>query len=290
MLEALRVTQGGDYLDCTLGGAGHTQAILDANSKNTVTAIDRDSSAVIRAEESLSDYKQRVTLRHAAFSDLVELFGKESFDGILADLGISSDQLLQGRGFSFEDSSSLDMRMDSSKGMTAAEYINSIDEPELKKILFDGGVGNETKIVCKAIINNRPFNSAKELAKAINKSLQGKISAKRENPSTVVFQAIRIAVNQELKELQSLLEAVPALVKKGGKFAVITFHSLEDRAAARIMKSWEGGEFSASWPGEGPIKTLGKLIPRGAIKPSANEIETNPRARSARLRVFEFSK
>ena len=288
VLQALDASAGGDFLDCTLGGAGHTRAILEANPKNKVTAIDRDKDAVSRAEHLLNEFSERVTLLHASFSGLAKALCGENFNGILADLGISSDQLLPGRGFSFEDDSSFDMRMDTSKGMTAAEFINTTEESELRKALFEGGVGKEANFVSKVIIDNRPYKTAKDLARHVNKALQGKLPSKKKNPSTVIFQAIRMAVNEELKELKSLLDAVPALIKSGGTFAVITFHSLEDRAAARVLRSWEGGEYSALWPGESRGEVLGELLPRSAIKPGKAEVEANPRARSARLRVFKF--
>ena len=294
VVEYLRAASGGDFLDCTLGGAGHTLAILSAHPKNTVTASDRDERALKRAAERLSGFGSRVTLLHADFSALTELLQDKTFDGMLADLGISTDQLKENRGFSFNDDGALDMRMDESSGQSAAELVNSATPQQLFVILKQGGVGNEARAISQAIVDNRPHTTAKGLAQVVNQAFarvaRGKMAAKKVNPSTVVFQALRIAVNREFEHIENLMELAPRLIRTGGRIAIITFHSLEDRVVARKMREWEsGGEFSVRTPGAARAKRLGHMIERKGIEPSAEEVSRNPSARSACLRVFEFS-
>lgn len=294
VLEYLQAAAGGEFLDCTLGGAGHTLAILNANPKNTVTASDRDGRALERAKLRLSGHESRVTLLHADFAALGDLLGDRTFDGMLADLGISTDQLKENRGFSFNDEGALDMRMDESSGPSAADIVNSASAHEIFVILKQGGVGNEARAIAKAIVENRPHQTAKGLAQIVNQAFarvaRGKMAAKKVNPSTVVFQALRIAVNREFEHIESLMELAPRLVRTGGRIAIITFHSLEDRVVLRKMREWEsGGEFSARNPGLARAKRLGHVVERKGIEPSAEEVSRNPSARSACLRVFEFS-
>lgn len=294
VVEQLRAAAGGDFLDCTLGGAGHTLAILKANPRNTVTASDRDERALKRAAERLSEYGSRVKLLHADFESLNSLLSDRTFDGMLADLGISTDQLRENRGFSFNDEGALDMRMDESRGLSAADIVNTATLHEIFVILKKGGVGNEARAIAKAIVDARPHSSAKALAQIVNQAFarvaRGKMAAKKVNPSTVVFQALRIAVNREFEHIESLMELAPRLIRTGGRIAIITFHSLEDRVVARKMREWEsGGEFSARNPGLARGKRLGHVVQRKGIEPSGEEISRNPSARSACLRVFEFS-
>jgi 16S rRNA (cytosine1402-N4)-methyltransferase len=216
------------------------------------------------------------------------------FDGMLADLGTSTDQLKEGRGFSFTDESSLDMRMDESSGLSAQEIVNSASEQELFVILKRGGVGSEARPVARAIASERPFTSARQLSATVNQVLarvaRAKTAQKKVNPSTVVFQALRIAVNREFEQIESLMKLAPQVVRRGGRMAVITFHSLEDRAVARTMREWEsGGEFSALNPASRHAPSLGKVIERKGVYPSEEEVARNPSSRSACLRVFEFS-
>lgn len=290
VLEALRASKGGEFLDCTLGGGGHTEAILESNPVNRVTASDRDGRAIERAARRLLRFEGRVELLHSDFAGLTVQLQGRSFDGLLADLGISSDQLREGRGFSFNDDASFDMRMDESAGPSAAELVNTAEERELVHILRRGGVGTEARQVARALVAGRPFHSARQCADVINRTLTGgKFARKKVNPATVVFQALRIAVNSEFEQIESLMDAAPELVKQGGRMAVITFHSLEDRAVMSKMREWEsGGEYSVMNPSSKRGKRFGKVLTRKGIEPSAEEVERNPSARSARLRVFEF--
>ncbi|MBN8548987.1 MAG: 16S rRNA (cytosine(1402)-N(4))-methyltransferase RsmH [Deltaproteobacteria bacterium] len=294
VLEYLQAAAGGNFLDCTLGGAGHTLAILQANPKNTVTASDRDERALKRAAVRLADHASRVTLLHADFAALSGLLKDQTFDGMLADLGISTDQLKENRGFSFNDDAALDMRMDESQGQSAADIVNGASAQQIFVLLKQGGVGNEARAIANAIVERRPYGTAKELAAVVNQTFarvaRGKAAQKKVNPSTVVFQALRIAVNREFEHIESLMELAPRLIRSGGRIAIITFHSLEDRVVARKMREWEsGGEFSARSPGSMRAKRLGHVVERKGIEPSAEEVTRNPSARSACLRVFEFS-
>jgi len=292
VVELLGAAEGGDFLDCTLGGGGHTQAILEANPANRVTALDRDTRAVERVRGRLADFSARLTVTHAPFSRAGELFAAESFDGVLADLGLSTDQLREGRGFSFADTGPLDMRMDESVGGSAAELVNTLPERELFVILKRGGAGSEARAVARAIVRARPIATPAQLAEVVAAAARPFVGHdKHIHPATVVFQAIRMAVNDELGEIERLLGAMPRLVRRNGRAAVITFHSLEDRLVTQTMRRWQGGgEFSALMPGRDlPAASLGELVTRKPILPSAGEISQNPSARSARLRVFRFS-
>jgi len=287
VIEVLKANIGGEFLDCTLGGGGHTLAILEANEANNVVAIDRDQRAIERTTHRLNKFGPRLRVIHGNFAKIDSVLSDEKFDGIVADLGISTDQLKENRGFSFNDTSELDMRMDESEGRTANWVVNETDERELFELLKQGGVGREARAVAAAIVRSRPISTPKELSAVINKVVPGN-KEKKVNPSTVAFQAIRIAVNQELEAIERFLDGVTDFVKPGGRLAVITFHSLEDKVVANRMRSWEGGEFSAMWPGSKPNKPRGRMVERKAVKPSEAEMAANPSSRSARLRTFEF--
>lgn len=292
VIEMLSAAQGGLFLDCTLGGAGHTKAILDANSSNKVWAIDRDEQAVNRAKHKLADYEDRLSIWHSDFAALRSIVSDQSFDGILADLGISSDQLEPGRGFSFKDSESFDMRMDTSEGQSAAELINRIDERRLFKVLKKGGVGAEASLYTKLIVKHRPFKSAKDLADTLNKFARGKGGAKSKNPVTTLFQAIRIEVNQEFEQIESLLELIPSIASRdGGRVVIICFHSLEDKVVTSTLRGWAQGDNNQKQflQNFAPRQSLGRLLTKKATLPSESEVLSNPRARSARLRAFEFN-
>jgi len=292
VLTALKAQEGGTFLDCTLGGAGHTKAILAANPNNIVFAIDRDLDAVRRARENLADEIKagRLMIEHASFSDLSQLDfsclknGLE-FRGILADLGLSSDQLAASRGFSFHDEGVLDMRMDQNSAYSANEVVNLTSEKELFAILKRGGVGNEARRIVREIINARPIRNTSELAEVVRRVA---MNTKGFDPSTVAFQAIRIEVNQEYSQILDMLNVAIKLLSVGGRLAVISFHSLEDKLVAKEMRRWVGADSTpANWPGSHMAVSLGMLLTKKALLPTAEEIERNTRSRSARLRVFE---
>lgn len=290
VLEVLGATRGGMFLDCTFGGGGHTRALLDAHPDTWVVALDRDARAIERGRSWASAYGDRLELVHSPYSAALERVSFRGFDGVLADLGMSTDQLREGRGFSFADQTTLDMRMDETSGISAQEFLNTASEREIYLVLARGGVGSTARQLARVLISKRPYSNAQELAEVVRGSQLGKRSASRVHPATVVFQALRMHVNQELQEIESLLEAVPVLVKKGGKLGVITFHSIEDKLVAHTMRGWESaGTYPASWRGPRDQKRLGVVSPKKPIAPSDEEVERNAASRSARLRVFEFS-
>ena len=289
VVEYLAAEKGGEFLDCTLGGGGHTRAILDRNPQSSLIAIDRDRRAIERATTWSARYQGRFETQHGSFGDLPQFFKTQRFDGILADLGLSSDQLAEERGFSFDDDAQLDMRMDETQELKAQDLIETLSQKELVKLLCQGGAEQEAFIAAKAIVQHRPFASARELARALNKALLPKFGKRRAQPATVVFQALRIAVNQELQQLESFLESVPQLIKQNGRLVVIAFHSLEDRIVTRRMRQWANVEFSAASPDAHTQKPLGQLLTKKAVCAGERELSLNPRARSARLRAFQFN-
>ncbi|MFM1848659.1 MAG: hypothetical protein RL417_2133 [Pseudomonadota bacterium] len=293
VVDLLEASRGGEFLDCTLGGAGHTRAILEASTDNRVSAVDRDARAIARARESLAQFGDRASLSHGAFSAVGDLFKGRRFDGILADLGLSTDQLKEGRGFAFSEDAPLDMRMNEDDPLTAYELVNAASEHDLFVLLRKGGVGPEAKAIARAVVKARPVETTKALAEIVVKAAppgRGRGGEKRSHPATVTFQALRIAVNDEFGEIERLLAAVPTLMRSGGRTAIITFHSLEDKIVTETMRRWEGGgEFSAQWPGAFRHEPLGRLVTRKPVVPSEEEVSRNPSSRSARLRVFRFN-
>jgi 16S rRNA (cytosine1402-N4)-methyltransferase len=203
---------------------------------------------------------------------------------------MSTDQLREGRGFSFADAEALDMRMnDEGAGMTAAEFVNTSSERDIYVALAEGGVGATARAIASILVRERPFESAVQLAEVIRMSHLGKRSESKVHPATVVFQALRMKVNREREEIEALLDAAPRLVKSGGRLAVITFHSVEDKLVTNRMRRWESaGSYPASWRGSRTEKRLGRVVSRKPIVPNEEERLRNPASRSARLRVFEF--
>ena len=290
VVEVFASLTAGRFLDVTLGGGGHTRALLDTVTDCHVSAFDRDARAVQRGLEWSGSYLGRLSVQQARFSQVESAVGGQKFDGILADLGMSTDQLLEKRGVSFADEDVLDMRMDESESLTASEFVNSASERELYMALVEGGVGAHSKRLAYFMVDRRPFASAKQLADAIRIAQLGKRGVGKAHPATVVFQAIRMRINREREEIVALLDAAPRLINSnGGKLVVITFHSIEDALVARKMRLWEsGGTYPASWRGPRDEKQLGRVWPKKAIAPSPSEVEENPASRSAKLRIFEF--
>lgn len=292
VINYLKAKEGGVFLDCTLGGAGHTKAILDANKNNIVYAIDRDINAIERAKDFLKDYKDRVFLYNTEFSNAnSSIFNGIKFDGILADLGLSQDELKENRGFSFNDESFLDMRMNQESVLTASNIVNEFESKELYKILKIGGVGKEAGSIVNAILKNRPINSAKELSQIIKSATLKFYKGKKLNPSALTFQAIRIAVNNEFGEIKKLLENVPSLAKPQARLVVICFHSLEDKIVTSTLRSFQKGENDkiSLMVAKDEVKGIGKLITKKALVPTQEEIQENFASRSSLMRVFEFN-
>lgn len=271
LIAGLNIQPGGHYLDLTLGGGGHSRLLLEAHPETTVTAIDRDQSALEAAKISLAPYlDNRLTLWWGNFADYKGQ--NSSFDGIIADLGVSSPQFDQSeRGFSFRHTAALDMRMDRCQSLTAADIINHWQEKELADLFYQYGEERLSRPIARSIVQKRPFTTTTELAAVIASSVPASYRYGRIHPATRVFQSLRIAVNQELDSLQKLLNQAPQWLKSGGIIAMISFHSLEDR----LIKYGFREDNSL------------KIITKKPIIPSREEQAKNPRSRSAKLRIAQ---
>ena len=296
-LDALNIRPDGIYLDGTLGRAGHSLEIVRRlTDGGRLIALDRDETAIEAAERRLADYMDRVTLVHSNFSaldDVLRELGVHGVDGMLFDLGVSSPQLDDaGRGFSYKQDAPLDMRMDESAPYTARELVNTVSYEELKRILYEYGEERYAPAIAKAICRRReerPIETTLELADIIRSVMPAAALREKQHPAKRSFQAIRIAVNDELGELPPMLSAAEKNLKSGGRLAVITFHSLEDRIVKRELQSLATG---CICPPEFPVCVCGrkpkmKLMTRKPIVSSREELNENPRARSAKLRVAE---
>ncbi len=291
VLAAIRPQADGRYIDATLGAGGHTAAILDSSAPDgRVLAFDRDPEAVEFARTKLAGYGNRVTLVNASYTDMATIVPRHGFDpadGILFDLGLSSRQLAnRERGFSFRLDGPLDMRFDPTHGETAADLINNLTEAELSRIFWRYGEERHSRRIARAIIPARPIHTTRQLAELIETTVRRR---ERIHPATRVFQALRIAVNQELTAVEQGIPAAIELLKPGGRIAVISFHSLEDRFVKRYFRQLSQG---CICPPAQPICTCNAqaalhLVTRKVIKASNEEIRQNPRSRSARLRVAE---
>lgn len=295
-LSVLTPRDGEVYCDCTLGGGGHTAALLQAAAGCRVIGIDRDLEALAAARARLSEYGDRVTYVHGAFGDLaahLEALGIAQVDGILADLGVSSWQLdAPQRGFSFSRSGPLDMRMDTSTGATALELLGTLDATALADVLFTLGEERHSRRIARAILRSLAegrITTTTDLAAVVAAEIPAAEQRRsRIHPATRTFQALRIAVNAELDQLQHLLARLPDLLTAGGRCAIISFHSLEDRL---VKQRFRDLAFSSSLPPhlaaqEGErVAAVCELITRKALVASDEEVAANPRARSARLRA-----
>ena len=290
-LHFLAVGPSKIYVDATLGGAGHTEAILKAGGR--VIGIDRDPEALANAEELLGAYGEAVVLRRSNFSELASVVAQEApegVDGVLLDLGVSSHQLDRAeRGFSLRADGPLDMRMDPSEPLTAAEIVNTWGEDELAVLFRDLGEEKRWRAVAREIVRRRsdkPFERTMELADCVA-SVVRKVG--RMHPATRVFQALRMRVNRELESLEEALEAIPALLRPGGRLVVISFHSLEDRIVKRFMQRLSKREIDRpEWPEARPNPELAlRLLTKRPVTAGEAELGENPRARSAKLRAAE---
>jgi len=274
--EVLRLADpqpGQTWVDCTLGGGGHAKLLAERlGSSGRLIGLDQDATMLERARPVLSGLP--ATLRHANFDQLAEVLhglNIESVDGVLADLGFASDQMDdRGRGFSFRDDGPLDMRLDPTAGTTAADLVNRMSEAALADVFFEFGEERHSRRVAKRIVERRaaqPFTTTADLAEIVRRSVprSGGI-----DPATRVFQALRIAVNDELGTLERLLVALPGVMKPGGRAAIISFHSLEDR---RVKQAFKGEEW--------------RPLTKKPVEANDEEASRNPRSRSAKLRVAE---
>lgn len=270
VVEGLAIRAGGHYLDATVGGGGHSALILAAFPDVRLTALDQDSQALQAAQAKLVEYSDRVEFHHTNFVEF-EPHGQQ-FDGILADLGVSSAQFdWADRGFSFRQEAPLDMRMDQAQALTAAEIVNTWDETEIANLIYKYGEERLSRKIARRIVEKRPLHTTTELAETIFHSVPPAYRYGRIHPATRTFQALRIAVNRELEVLETFLQKAPLWLKPNGRLAIISFHSLEDRI---VKHSFKGSE------------TL-KVITKKPIEPTDAEIQTNSRARSAKLRIAE---
>jgi len=275
------------FLDCTAGGGGHSKQILDSKDTNIVYSMDRDVKAIERLNSKFADYKERSKIIHSSFGKIMKNIDQK-FDGILADLGISSDQLAEDRGFSFSDSN-LDMRMDTSNSTkTAKEIINNYNFNSLYRIFKIGGIKKEASKLVKFIIENRNFNTAEELKEAVTRFYTTNKWTKKTNPATLVFQSLRIEVNGEFAEIKALLNQIPQIINKKGRVVIISFHSSEDKLIASTFRQWQNGDSLPPGWGTPEKKRLGNMITSKAVVPTLEEIESNPRSRSSLMRIFEF--
>ncbi|MBW4669767.1 MAG: 16S rRNA (cytosine(1402)-N(4))-methyltransferase RsmH [Cyanomargarita calcarea GSE-NOS-MK-12-04C] len=270
VVAGLTIRPGGHYLDATVGGGGHSRLILAAAADVRVTAIDQDEDALVAAKKELSEYGDKVTFISTNFASYE--FTPNTYDGILADLGVSSHHLdTADRGFSFRNPASLDMRMDRRQSLTAADIINDWDEKELADIFFKYGEERLSRRIARRIVEKRPFQTTTQLAEAIASCVPRQYRYGRIHPATRVFQALRIVVNDELGVLETFLASSPIALVPGGKIAIISFHSLEDRIVKHTLRE----------------SSLLKVLTKKPIVASEEEIAGNVRSRSAKLRIAE---
>lgn len=297
VLQWMNVRENGVYADGTLGGGGHSGAMLEASGGTaTLYGIDRDENAIAAATARLEQYPGFHAI-HGNFHDVKALLsqaGAPPLDGALLDLGVSSPQLDQAeRGFSYHEDAPLDMRMDRSQGMTAADLLAEVSEGELTRILREYGEEKWAARIARFVVERRqtqPLRTTQDLVRVVDAAIPKAVRRKDDgHPARRTFQAVRIAVNDELDPLDRALEDFVDCLKPGGRLLVITFHSLEDRLTKRCFQRLQN---PCVCPPKAPVCTCGRkpkvrILARGAVPPTAEEIARNPRARSAKLRVAE---
>ena len=270
VIAGLQIKAGGLYLDATVGGGGHSQLILEAAPDVKLVALDQDLQALAAAKENLAEFSDRTTYHHSNFSHFEP--GEQRFNGILADIGVSSTQLDQAqRGFSFRQEAPLDMRMDSTQELTAEEIVNHWDEKTLADTIYEYGEERLSRRIARRLIERRPFRTTTELASAIASAYPSKAKHGRIHPATRTFQALRIAVNSELDVLKTFLDRAPDWLAPEGRLAIISFHSLEDRI---VKYAFRGDERL-------------NIVTKKPLVATREEVRENNRSRSAKLRVAE---
>jgi len=281
VIEHLDPSRGGVFVDCTVGLGGHARALLEAGASRLI-GFDRDPAAVAAAREALSGFGDRVEVVHADYRQVaaaLDARGVAQVDGVLADLGVSSMQLdAPGRGFSFRQDDPLDMRMDTTAGPTAAEALRDVDERTLADVIYEFGEERHSRRIARAIVAARalrPIGTTGQLADIVRRAIPRK-GYTRIDPATRTFQAIRIWVNRELEGLDSFLGTATRRLADGGRIAVITFHSLEDRIVKHTLRALAADDFGL------------RIRTKHPVVPSEAEIERNPRARSAKLRAAQI--
>lgn len=295
-IENLNIKTDGIYVDGTLGLGGHSEQILKRLKSGRLIGIDRDESAIKRTGERLKSYADKMTLVHGNFcdvSDILDELGIDSVDGMLFDLGVSSPQLDESeRGFSYMNDAPLDMRMDNTGALTAWNVVNEWPETEIIRILRDYGEERYARRIAQRIAEKRedkPIDTTLELVDIIRSAMPAAALREKQHPAKRSFQAIRIAVNDELGAVEEMMRTAPDKLKIGGKLCVISFHSLEDRIVKTAIAARENG---CTCPREAPICTCGfvqtlRNVHRKPIVPCEDELNNNPRSRSAKLRVAE---
>ena len=286
-IDLLNIRGNGKYIDATLGYAGHSSEILRRLEKEGfLFAFDQDEEAIKFSKERLNKINSNFKIFHTNFKNMKD-YVDEKVDGILFDLGVSSPQLDNSeRGFSYHSDAPLDMRMDKRQSLSAYEVVNNYDLIKLIQIFFEYGEEKYSKVIAKAIVNNRPINTTLELAEVIKASVPESYRNSA-HPARKVFQAIRIEVNKELEILTESINNAFDLLNSGGRLAIITFHSLEDRIVKKVFKKLtDEDEISKKLPIV-ETKQKAKLITKNPIIPSDSELEENRRSRSAKLRVIE---
>jgi 16S rRNA (cytosine1402-N4)-methyltransferase len=299
VLQAMQPRSGSRYVDCTLGAGGHALGILETSSPDgLLLGLDLDPVALKLADTRLSAFADRVILRRASYSDLLDeldRIGWTSVDGILLDLGLSSMQLdTGGRGFSFQADAPLDMRFDPDNEVTAAKLVNELSEAELAELLYKYGEERHSRKIARAIVAARPIRTTKELAEIVSSAVPGRSQRSSYgrpgiHPATLTFQALRIAVNRELDALQEVLPQAVSALASGGVLVVIAYHSLEDRLVKRFFRQESK---DCICPPNIPVCVCGHQaqivrMQRKPIRPTKDEVSRNPRSRSARMRAVK---
>ena len=295
-IDNLNIKPDGIYLDGTLGMGGHSYEIASRLTTGRLICVDRDETAIERAGARLAPFADKITLVHGNFADaaaILDSLGVEGADGMLFDLGVSSPQLDEAeRGFSYMQDAPLDMRMDGSAALTASDVVNSWSAERLSRILWDYGEERYARRITAGILaarEKKPIASTLALVDVIKAALPAAALREKQHPAKRSFQAIRIAVNDELGAIATMMETAPDKLNIGGRLCVISFHSLEDRIVKSGIAARENG---CTCPREAPVCTCGfvktlRSVSRKPILPSEDELERNPRARSAKLRVAE---
>ena len=296
-IDALQIKPDGIYVDGTLGGGGHSYEICThLSDKGRLIGIDQDEAAIEAATRRLERFKDRVTIVRSNYCNIkreLDRLGIASVDGVILDLGVSSYQLDEAsRGFTYREDAPLDMRMDQRQTLSAKEVVNEYSEMELYHIIRDYGEEKFAKNIAKHIVAARqvkPITTTGELTEIIRESIPMKMQVKSGHPAKRTFQAIRIELNRELDVLRDSLDGMIDLLDDGGRLCIITFHSLEDRIVKTIFRK---NENPCTCPSDFPVcvcgkKSKGKVITRKPILPSEQEMEENPRSKSAKLRIFE---
>ena len=275
-IDFLAVQRGGTYLDATVGLGGHSYEIAKRlGAPGHLIGFDKDPAALERARERLREFDEppQITLIHGSFAEVRERIAPASLDGLMADLGVSSLQLGNAaRGFSFQAEGPLDMRMNPMSGETAEQVVNHLDERELADVIYEFGEERRSRRIARAIVRSRPIRTTKQLVEVISTAARS-MKHERIHPATRTFQALRIFVNRELDDLKALLEAAPSVLKPGGRLVVISFHSLEDRIVKDALRGGKDKYFS--------------VLTKKPLTASEEEIDRNPRSRSAKMRAAE---